>query len=193
MRFSVLHTQAISKNKQLSLQFCLSLNNSLIFHSSYTNLQCYNQSETITDPHNVHSVSWSSRTCALTFIDIMGGRTGCFFKLSWGGGRGGGGGRWTICPKNFRKLPKFLGNRPKATRVIRWTNVGLPIRWRYFLAISAKATSLKTGCVQISLAAQKFWVSQNLLPPPPPPPPPPYTRPVRLRLIWVFKNYNPPK
>ena len=44
----------------------------------------------------------------------------------------GGGGRWTICPKNSLKLPKLLRNSRKETRVIRCTDNGLHMKWKYF-------------------------------------------------------------
>ena len=38
-----------------------------------------------------------------------------------------GGGRWTVCPNNSRKLPKFLRNSQKGMRVTQCNNIGLQI------------------------------------------------------------------
>ena len=39
--------------------------------------------------------------------------------------------QWTICPKNSRKLPKFLRISWKESKVIWSTNIGLRIKWKY--------------------------------------------------------------
>ena len=41
------------------------------------------------------------------------------------------GGRWTICPKNSFKLPKFLRNSRKEIRVMQCINNGLHMKWKY--------------------------------------------------------------
>ena len=44
---------------------------------------------------------------------------------------GGGGRQWTICPKNSRKMLKCLRNCQRKARVIRCTNKGLHMKWKY--------------------------------------------------------------
>ena len=56
-------------------------------------------------------------TCCVTHK-----RTGIFCQGVW----------WTICPKISFKLPKFLWNSWKETRVIRCTDNGLHMKWKYF-------------------------------------------------------------
>ena len=46
-------------------------------------------------------------------------------------GQGEGGGSVNHLPKNPHKLPKFLQNSRKETRVIWGTNIGLHIKWKY--------------------------------------------------------------
>ena len=41
------------------------------------------------------------------------------------------GSRWTICPRNSCKIPKLLRNSRNETRVIRCTNNGLHMKWKY--------------------------------------------------------------
>ena len=55
-------------------------------------------------------------TCCVTHK-----RTGIFCQGVW----------WTICPKISFKLPKFLWNSWKETRVIRCTDNGLHMKWKY--------------------------------------------------------------
>ena len=41
------------------------------------------------------------------------------------------GSRWIICPRNSCKIPNFLRNSRNETRVIRCTNNGLHMKWKY--------------------------------------------------------------